>query len=139
MRSFTTYQSLATSAETVTSGRPSTYASIISTLQDREYVEIDKKRFYPTDVGRVVNKFLTNYFTQYVDYNFTAQLEDELDAVSRGEEEWVPLLEKFWKPFIDRIEDTQENVQRSDVTHEKIDEKCLHRLCVGHQSLRPLV
>jgi DNA topoisomerase-1 len=105
-------------------GRPSTYASIISTLQDREYVEIDKKRFYPTDVGRVVNKFLTNYFTQYVDYNFTAQLEDELDAVSRGEEEWVPLLEKFWKPFIDRIEDTQENVQRSDVTQEKIDEKC---------------
>ena len=69
-------------------------------------------------MGRVVNKFLTNYFTQYVDYNFSAQLEDELDAVSRGEEEWVPLLEKFWKPFIDRIEDTQENVQRSDVqTH----------------------
>ena len=105
-------------------GRPSTYASIISTLQDREYVEMDKKRFIPTDVGRVVNKFLTNYFTQYVDYDFTARLEDELDAVSRGEEEWVPLLEKFWRPFKDRIEHTQENVQRSDVTQEKIDEKC---------------
>ena len=76
-------------------GRPSTYASIISTLQDREYVEMDKKRFIPTDVGRVVNKFLTNYFTQYVDYDFTARLEDELDAVSRGEEEWIPLLEKI--------------------------------------------
>ena len=105
-------------------GRPSTYASIISTLQDREYVEMDKKRFIPTDVGRVVNKFLTNYFTQYVDYDFTARLEDELDAVSRGEEEWIPLLEKFWQPFKDRIEHTQENVQRSDVTQEKIDEKC---------------
>lgn len=105
-------------------GRPSTYASIISTLQDREYVELEKKRFYPTDVGRVVNKFLTNYFTQYVDYDFTARLEDELDAVSRGEEEWVPLLEKFWQPFKDRIDHTQENVQRSDVTQEKIDEKC---------------
>lgn len=105
-------------------GRPSTYASIISTLQDREYVEMDKKRFIPTDVGRVVNRFLTNYFTQYVDYDFTARLEDELDAVSRGEEEWVPLLEKFWQPFKDRIDHTQENVQRSDVTQEKIDEKC---------------
>ena len=105
-------------------GRPSTYASIISTLQDRDYVEMDKKRFIPTDVGRVVNKFLTNYFTQYVDYDFTARLEDELDAVSRGEEDWVPLLEKFWQPFKDRIEHTQENVQRSDVTQEKIDEQC---------------
>ena len=105
-------------------GRPSTYASIISTLQDRDYVEIDKKRFYPTDVGRVVNKFLTNYFTKYVDYDFTANLEDELDAVSRGEEEWVPLLEKFWQPFKDQIDHTQENVKRSDVTQEPIDEKC---------------
>lgn len=105
-------------------GRPSTYASIISTLQDREYVELDKKRFYPTDVGRVVKKFLTNYFTQYVDYDFTAKLEDELDAVARGEKEWIPLLEKFWKPFKERIDHTQENVQRSDVTQEKMDEKC---------------
>ncbi len=105
-------------------GRPSTYASIISTLQDREYVELEKKRFYPTDVGRVVKQFLTNYFTQYVDYDFTAKLEDELDAVSRGEENWIPLLEKFWRPFKDSIEHTQENVQRADVTQEKLDEAC---------------
>jgi DNA topoisomerase-1 len=115
-------------------GRPSTYASIISTLQDREYVELEQKRFYPTDVGRIVNKFLTNYFTQYVDYDFTARLEDELDAVSRGEEDWVPLLEKFWQPFKDRIDDTQENVQRSDVTQEKIDEQCPK--CGGQLSIR---
>ncbi len=105
-------------------GRPSTYASIISTLQDREYVVLDAKRFKPTDVGRVVKKFLTSYFTQYVDYDFTAKLEDELDAVSRGEEEWIPLLRNFWHAFKDRIDDTQENVKRSDVTHEAIDEKC---------------
>jgi len=105
-------------------GRPSTYASIISTLQDREYVELDKKRFHPTDVGRVVNKFLTEYFTRYVDYDFTAKLEDELDAVSRGEKEWVPLLEEFWTPFKERINHTDINVKRSDVTHEALDEAC---------------
>jgi DNA topoisomerase-1 len=105
-------------------GRPSTYASIISTLQDREYVRLEKKRFFPTDVGRVVNKFLTEHFTSYVDYDFTARLEDELDAVSRGEEDWVPLLEQFWRPFKDRIEHTQENVKRSDVTQEALDESC---------------
>jgi len=105
-------------------GRPSTYASIISTLQDRGYTELDKKRFIPTDVGRVVNKFLTEYFTKYVDYNFTANLEDELDAVSRGEQEWIPLLERFWSPFKERIDHTEQNVKRSDVTHEAMDEKC---------------
>ncbi|MCW8883022.1 MAG: type I DNA topoisomerase [Sedimenticola sp.] len=105
-------------------GRPSTYASIISTLQDREYVQLDKKRFYPTDVGRVVKKFLTQYFTQYVDYDFTAKLEDELDAISRGEEEWIPLLRQFWTPFKQRIDHTEENVKRSDVTHEALEEAC---------------
>ena len=105
-------------------GRPSTYASIISTLQDREYAELDNKRFRPTDVGRIVNKFLTSYFTQYVDYGFTAALEDELDAVSRGEEDWVPLLQKFWRPFKDKVDHTEENVRRADVTQEKIDETC---------------
>ncbi len=115
-------------------GRPSTYASIISTLQDREYVELERKRFHPTDVGRIVNKFLTSYFTQYVDYDFTARLEDELDAVSRGEEDWVPLLEKFWQPFKDRVDHTLENVKRSDVTQEKIDEKCPS--CGGQLAIR---
>jgi DNA topoisomerase-1 len=80
-------------------GRPSTYATIISTLQAREYVTLEKKRFYPTDVGRVVNEFLTENFTRYVDYDFTASLEDELDAVSRGEKDWIPVMNEFWKPF----------------------------------------
>ncbi len=105
-------------------GRPSTYAAIISTLQQREYVRMDKRRFIPTDVGRIVNKFLTNYFPQYVDYDFTAKLEDELDAVSRGEEDWVPLMRTFWKPFKERVDDTEQNVERKDVTQEAMDEDC---------------
>ncbi len=105
-------------------GRPSTYASIIATLQDRDYVELEKKRFTPTDVGRVVNKFLTTYFHRYVDYNFTAKLEDDLDAIARGEKKWVPLLTSFWAPFKELIDHTEENVQRKDVTQEMMDENC---------------
>ncbi len=105
-------------------GRPSTYAAIISTLQQRSYVELESRQFKPTDVGRIVSKFLTHYFTQYVDYNFTAKLEDALDAVARGEKEWVPLLADFWKPFVDLIHTTEETVKRQDVTHEALDEKC---------------
>lgn len=105
-------------------GRPSTYASIIATLKNREYVDVDNKRFIPTDVGRVVNRFLTTYFTRYVDYHFTAKLEDDLDAVSCGEMEWIPVLEQFWTPFKNQIEDVQENVKRSDVTQEPLEESC---------------
>ena len=84
-------------------GRPSTYASIITTLQQREYVVVDKKRFIPTDVGRIVSRFLTEHFTTYVDYKFTAGLEDTLDAIARGEQEWIPVLENFWQPFSDKV------------------------------------
>lgn len=129
-----TEASLVKSLEEHDIGRPSTYASIIATLKNRKYVELDAKRFMPTDVGRVVNRFLTNYFTQYVDYDFTAQLEDELDKIACGDTEWVPVLEKFWGPFKARIDDTQENVKRSDVTQEKIDEKCPE--CNGDLSIR---
>jgi DNA topoisomerase I len=97
-------------------GRPSTYASIISTLRNREYVEMDNRRFIPTDVGRVVNRFLTKFFSQYVDYEFTARMEDDLDAVSRGEREWVPLLEEFWKPFSKLVEHTETNVTREQAS-----------------------
>lgn len=105
-------------------GRPSTYVPIISTLQHREYVMLDQKRFKPTDVGRIVSKFLTQYFTQYVDYDFTAKLEDELDDVASGEKEWVPLLKHFWKPFKGLVETTEKNVKRADVTQEALDENC---------------
>ena len=105
-------------------GRPSTYASIISTLTQREYVTLEKRRFQPTDVGRVVSKFLTQHFTQYVDYTFTASLEDDLDEVSRGEREWIPLMKSFWKPFQKLVKDKEESVSRQEVTTEALDENC---------------
>ena len=97
-------------------GRPSTYASIIQTLLFRKYVEMESRSFRPSDVGRAVSKFLSGHFTQYVDYDFTAKLEDELDAVSRGEEEWVPLMEKFWGPFKELVDDKTESVDRNEAT-----------------------
>jgi DNA topoisomerase-1 len=96
-------------------GRPSTYASIISTLQDREYVEMDSRRFVPTDIGKIVNRFLTDHFHRYVEYGFTAAMEDELDAVSRGEEPWTTPLDKFWKPFIRQVEKIDKTVTREQV------------------------
>ena len=95
-------------------GRPSTYASIIQTLKDREYVELENRRFTPTATGRVVAKFLLQHFDRYVDYDFTARLEDELDAISRGEHDWVPLLKEFWQPFIDRVHEKDETVSRQE-------------------------
>ncbi len=99
-------------------GRPSTYASIISTLQQREYVELEKRRFTPTDVGKIVSKFLSEHFLTYVDYEFTAKLEDDLDAVSRGEKRWVPLLREFWQSFKRQVDEKSESVQRSDIARE---------------------
>lgn len=104
-------------------GRPSTYASIISTLVNREYVILDKKRFTPTDVGRVVNKFLTEHFAHWVDYEYTAKLEDELDDISNGKEEWVPMLEKFWRDFSAQLVE-KESVSRKEVTQEQLEEMC---------------
>ena len=104
-------------------GRPSTYASIISTLKDREYVILDKKRFLPTDVGEVVNKFLTEHFATYVDYNFTAKLEDKLDEVANGEWEWIPVLDEFWTGFHQQVEDKQ-SISRQEITQEALDEAC---------------
>ena len=101
-------------------GRPSTYASIISTLRNREYVEMESRRFIPTDVGRVVNRFLTEFFSQYVDYEFTARMEDSLDAISRGEADWVPLLEQFWKPFTELVQHTETSVTREQASQARL-------------------
>jgi len=101
-------------------GRPSTYATIISTLQAREYALLDKKRFIPTDVGRVVNKFLTDHFTRYVDYGFTAHLEDELDEVSEGKRDWIAVMKEFWDGFSKLVK------EKADIERpvELIDEAC---------------
>ncbi|PJK09343.1 DNA topoisomerase I [Lysobacteraceae bacterium NML08-0793] len=95
-------------------GRPSTYASIIQTLLFRQYAELEGRAFRPTDVGRAVSKFLAAHFTRYVDYDFTANMEDDLDAVSRGEEDWIPLMEKFWGPFKALVATKTENLDRTD-------------------------
>jgi DNA topoisomerase-1 len=96
-------------------GRPSTYATIISTLKDREYCDMDNRRFIPTDIGKIVNGFLSKHFHKYVEYGFTASLEDELDAVSRGEEDWTEPLKKFWKPFVTQVDHVEKNVSREEV------------------------
>ncbi|MDP6122855.1 MAG: DNA topoisomerase I [Arenicellales bacterium] len=106
--------SLVKTLESYGIGRPSTYANIIRTLVDRDYVELESRRFTPTDIGRVVNHFLTKHFSQYVDYDFTAKLEDELDAVSRGEKEWTPVMETFWGPFDQLLREKESSVTREE-------------------------
>jgi DNA topoisomerase-1 len=105
-------------------GRPSTYASIMNTLVERKYVRLEKKRFFPEDVGMVVSDLLVNHFTRYVDYNFTAGLEEELDRVSRGEEQWKPLLRGFWQPFSELLKQKEGEISKSDITTEATDEVC---------------
>jgi DNA topoisomerase-1 len=89
-------------------GRPSTYASILQVLQDREYVRIDKRRFIPEDRGRLVTTFLSSFFDRYVEYNFTADLEGQLDAISDGKLEWRQVLRDFWDQFKQSIDGTKE-------------------------------
>ena len=86
-------------------GRPSTYASIISVLQDRDYVTLEKKRFQPEDRGRLVTAFLESFFQQYVEYDFTARLEDQLDQISNGELDWKGVLNEFWTAFSMAVEE----------------------------------
>eukprot|EP01059_Diplonema_ambulator_P030336 TRINITY_DN5156_c0_g1_i1.p1 TRINITY_DN5156_c0_g1~~TRINITY_DN5156_c0_g1_i1.p1 ORF type:complete len:763 (+),score=-115.85 TRINITY_DN5156_c0_g1_i1:583-2871(+) len=115
-------------------GRPSTYATIIATLKQREYVTLENKRFKASDVAMVVNKFLTGYFCQYVDYAFTAHLEDALDSIARGDTAFLPVLNEFWFPFKEAVDQAEEKVQRSDITQEKIDENCPE--CAAPLSIR---
>jgi len=116
-----TEASLVKALEAYGIGRPSTYASIIVTLERREYVTLDKRRFTATDVGRVVNKFLSEHFQHYVDYDFTARMEDDLDAISRGEKSWQPVLKEFWTDFKQQVA-SKENVERPGV--EMLEENC---------------
>ena len=95
-------------------GRPSTYASILSVLRDRAYVRMDRSRFVPEDKGRIVTAFLTSFFKRYVEYDFTADLEEKLDEVSAGELSWKQLLRDFWTDFHAAAEDTK-SLKFSDV------------------------
>ncbi len=88
-------------------GRPSTYASIISVLQDRDYVRLEKRRFVPEDRGRIVTVFLESFFSRYVEYDFTASLEGQLDTISAGEIDWRQVLSDFWRDFAGAVEETK--------------------------------
>ena len=102
-------------------GRPSTYASIIEVLQRRNYVKIDRKRFIPEDRGRIVTSFLQTYFPRYVEYGFTAHLEEELDDISSGKTEWHQVLREFWKAFSAAVGETKELRVREVL--DKLDEE----------------
>ncbi len=100
-------------------GRPSTYAAIIETLRARKYVEDERRNFLPTDTGKIVSGFLVRFFPTYVDYDFTARLEDELDDISRGDKEWVPVLREFWTPFIELVKHIEKTVTREQVAQSR--------------------
>lgn len=105
-------------------GRPSTYASIIGVLDDRGYVERREKRFYPTDIGKVVVEFLKSYFEQVMDYEFTAQMEDQFDEIALGKKKWRNVIGDFYKPFAKKLEDVGESANRMEVPVEKTGDAC---------------
>ncbi len=131
-------------------GRPSTYASIISVIANRGYADIVNKRFFPTDRGKLISAFLEKLFTKYVDYSFTAKLEDQLDDITSGKEDWVKVLDQFWSDFNKNVSSVKEKRTREvlDMLNEslgslvfetdengKIDRKC--KLCdKGELSLK---
>ena len=121
-----TEASLVKKLEELGIGRPSTYASIIAVLQERKYVRVEKLRFIPEDRGRIVTVFLENYFKKYVEYDFTAQLEEFLDDVSNGKMDWKKLLTGFWAKFIKNV-DSVAPLKVGDVI-QKIDEVLAHHL-----------
>jgi DNA topoisomerase-1 len=103
-----TEASLVKKLEELGIGRPSTYASILQVLQDRDYVTLEKKRFIPSDRGRIVTAFLTNFFQRYVEYGFTADLEEQLDDISNGKIDWKAVLRQFWQNFAAAVDDTKD-------------------------------
>jgi DNA topoisomerase I len=105
-------------------GRPSTYAPTLSTLMDRQYVERLERRFEPTELGRIVNRLLVENFPDIVDVEFTANLEEKLDDVARGEQAWVPLVRTFYEPFGERVEQASVGIERLKVPPEQTDQPC---------------
>ena len=105
-------------------GRPSTYAATISTIVDRGYVRVEERRLWPEPVAGIVTDLLVEHFGDYVDVEFTARMEEELDEVARGERAWVPLLRAFYGPLRDRVDEKRRELKRADFTTEATDEVC---------------
>jgi len=120
-----TEASLVKKLESLGIGRPSTYATIISTILDRKYVERERKFLFPTDIGRVVAHFLKGNFTQLVDYQYTANVEDSLDEIAKGKEKYIPFLDSQYKPLMENVQKAEKNVKKEDVVVlGDSDEKC---------------
>jgi DNA topoisomerase-1 len=105
-------------------GRPSTYAPTLSKIQERGYVERQGKRLYATEIGMIVNDLLVKYFPDYIDVDFTAQMEEELDLIASGEREWVPILQRFYKPFSETLINAQEKMPEIDINNQPTGEDC---------------
>jgi DNA topoisomerase I len=119
-----TESSLVKKLEELGIGRPSTYAPILSTIQDRFYVEKNERKFNPTSLGVTVNDFLVKYFPDVFDYQFTAQMEDSLDDVSRGEKDWKTTISNFYKPFSGKIGQVEESAEKVALEVETVDKNC---------------
>lgn len=105
-------------------GRPSTYAPTIGTLRNRYYITEEERRLYPTELGEIVNKLLTKHFPNIVDYDFTSNMEEELDEIATGEREWVPVIREFYKDFHPYVEDAELNMAKVQIKDEPTDEIC---------------
>ncbi len=106
-------------------GRPSTYAPILATIQERNYIEKDdQKRFRPTEIGTVVNDLLVTHFPEIVDINFTAQMEKDLDEIARGEKKWIPVVREFYEPFEKNLQRKYQEISKKDITEIPTEKKC---------------
>jgi DNA topoisomerase-1 len=105
-------------------GRPSTYAPILATIQQRGYVQRDGKRLSPTETGVLVNDLLVEHFPQVLDYGFTAQMEDQLDEIATGDRDWVPVIREFYAPFKERLDAAEENIEKVDLGPKEIGRDC---------------
>ena len=105
-------------------GRPSTYAPTIATIVDRQYVIKEEKRLAPTEMGEIVNKLLVEHFHDIVSYNFTAQMEDDLDEIANGNKKWQPVISEFYKPFEENLINKEKELDKKKLTEEKTDEVC---------------
>jgi len=119
-----TEASLVKKLEELGIGRPSTYAPILSTIQDRYYVEKMERKFTPTSLGKTVNEFLMKHFPDVFDYEFTASMEDQLDEVSRGERKWKETIGTFFAPFNKKVEKVSEEAEKVDLELETVDKNC---------------
>ncbi len=119
-----TEASLIKTLESYGIGRPSTYASVLQTLRSRDYARLIRRAFVPQETGMIVSDLLTKHFSHYVDYQFTAQLEEKLDEIAKGQMSWKPLIRTFWQDFYPLVKKKEEELKRSDILTEKMDEAC---------------